>query len=291
MSGVSAFELEGGIALALARGLSVAALLSAYGALLFRVTVAPPVLDRMGVGEFDRRWRILFWGSWSAVIIATLAWLALQAASMASAQDVLETASAIPTVLADTSFGHLLLLRLLVLLVAALVLGRGGRLRLWVATGLAALATGLQGAHSHAAAMYDGPSFLLLSQVVHLLAAGAWLGGLLPLLLLIAVAPANAPVLASRRFSPMATLCVLLLAITASFQFWVLIEGLPGLIGTGYGRMALAKAGLFIALLGFASYNRFRLTPALLGPSAAIAKHRLYRSIAVETAVGLLVVL
>src|SRR5438309_1174491 len=120
MSGVSAFELEGGIALALARGLSVAALLSVFGALLFRVTVAPPVLDRMGVGEFDRRWRFLFWGSWSAVIIAALAWLALQAASMASARDVLETASAIPTVLADTSFGHLLLLRLLVLLVAAL---------------------------------------------------------------------------------------------------------------------------------------------------------------------------
>jgi putative copper export protein/mono/diheme cytochrome c family protein len=295
MSGVTlpAFELEGGIVLALARGLSVAALLSVFGALLFRAAVAPSVLARMetGVSEFNRRWRFLFYWSWSAAIEATLAWLALQAASMASARSVLETASAIPTVLASTSFGHLLVLRLLVLLVTVLVLGRGARLRPWGATGLAALATGLQSGHSHAAAMYDGPSFLLLSQVVHLLAAGAWLGGLLPLLLLVAAAPPEAAALASRRFSPIATVCVLLLAMTASFQFWVLIGGLPGLVGTGYGVVALAKAGLFVALLGLASSNRFRLTPALLGPSAALSKRRLCRSIATETGVGLLVVM
>jgi len=295
VSGVAlpAFDVEGGIVLALARGLSVAALLSVFGALLFRAALASPVLARMEAGAaaaFDSRWRSLFRWSWSAAILATLAWLALQTASIASTRSILETASAIPTVLADTSFGHLLLLRLLVLIVTALILGRG-RLRFWVATTLAALATALQGGHGHAAAMYDGPSFLLLSEVVHLLAAGAWLGGLLPLLLLIAAAPPGAAALASRRFSPLATACVLLLAVTASFQFWVLIGGLPGLIGTGYGLVALVKLGLFIALLGLAGSNRFRLTPALGSASGALAKRRLCQSIALETAVGLLVVL
>ena len=279
--------------LALLRGLSVAALLSVFGSLLFRTVLAPPVLARMEVGEaavFQRRWRLLFWSSWATAILATFGWLVLQAASIADASSVLAGVSAVPTVLADTQFGHILLARMAVLVLTALVMGREER-RLWAATGLAAIATTLQAGHSHAASMYDGPSFLLVSEVVHLLAAGAWIGGLLPLLLLIASASPEAAAHASRRFLPLGATCVLLLAVTAGFQFWVLIGGLPGLIGTGYGLMALLKLALFGVLIGLAASNRFRLTPALATASATYAKHRLLRSIAIETGVGLLVVL
>ncbi len=55
--------------------------------------------------------------------------------------------------------------------------------------------------------------------------------------------------------------------------------------------MALLKLVLFAALIGLAGSNRFRLTPALGTASAARAKSRLGRSIAIETGVGLLVVL
>ncbi len=288
-----AFDIEGGLTLALTRGLSVAALLSVFGALLFRTALAPPVLALMpGSAGFMRRWRLLFWSSWAAAILATLAWMALQSASMADADSLAAAASAIPSVLVDTSFGHVLLLRLAVLALLALVLGHTpghtGR-RLWLATGLAATATALQAGHSHAASMHDGPSLLLFSEVVHLLAAGAWLGGLAPLLTLVALAPAEAASLASRRFSPVGTACVLLLAVTAAYQSWVLIGSLPGLTGTGYGLAALLKLALFAALLGLACNNRFRLTPALIASTGA--KRRLVRSIGIETGVGLLVVL
>lgn len=283
-----AFAIEGGLLLTLARGLSVAALLSVFGVLLFRTAAAPAVLPRMpDNGLVLRRWRLLFWLSWCAAILATLVWLALQAASMADADSLPAAASAIPTVLMDTSFGHVLLLRLVILALLAPVLGPTQR-RLWLATGLAALATALQAGHSHAASMQSGPS-LLLSAAVHLLAAGAWLGGLTPLLVLIAAAPPEVAALASRRFSPLGTACVLLLAITAAYQSWMLIGSLPGLIGTGYGLVALLKLALLAVLLGLACNNRFRLTPALA--NAAGAQRGLLRSIGIETGVGLMVVL
>ncbi len=292
-----AFDIEGGLALALMRGLSVAALLSVFGALLFRAAVAPPVLLLPGLAQlpgdwFLRRWRLVFWASWAGAILATLGWMALQAASMADADSLAAAVSAMPSVLTDTRFGQVLLLRLAVLAllapVLALVAGRGGRW-LWLATGLAAMATALQAGHGHAASMYDGPSLLLLSGAVHLLAAGAWLGGLLPLLALIAAAPPEAAALAARRFSTLGTACVLLLAVTAAYQSWVLIGGLPGLIGTGYGLVASLKLALFAALLGFACDNRFRLTPGLTASTGT--KRRLVRSIGIEAGVGLLVVL
>ena len=287
------FDAEGGLALALARGLADAALLSLFGALLFRTALAVPLLRRMepgGAARFLRGWNRLTWFSLFSAPLAACIWLVLETASMAETGSILSAAAAVPTVLAETSFGHVLALRLFALVLTALVLGRGER---WLraATGLAAVATILQAGHSHAASMSGGPSLLLLSQAVHLLAAGAWLGGLLPLLLLVRSAPPDVAALASRRFSPLGTACVLLLSITASFQSWVLIGGLPGLVGTGYGLAALLKLGLFAALLGLAWYNRFRLTPALATDSAALAKRRLGRSIAAETGIGLLVVL
>ena len=287
------FDLEGGLMLALARGLSVAALLSVFGALLFRTALAPPVLVRMEAGEaaiFQRRWRGLFWSSWAIAVLAALGWLLLQAASMADASSILAGAAAVPTVLADTQFGHLVLLQITALVLTALATGRGERHR-WIATGFAAIATALQAGHSHAASMYDGPSFLLASELAHLLAAGAWLGGLVPLLLLVTAAPPSTAAYASRRFSPLGTACVLLLTVTAGFQFWELIGSLPGLIGTGYGLMALLKLVLFAGLIGLAASNHFRLTPELATASAARAKARLGRSIAAETGLGLLVVL
>jgi mono/diheme cytochrome c family protein len=133
-------------------------------------------------------------------------------------------------------------------------------------------------------AMYGGPSWLLLAEALHLLAAGAWLGGLLPLALLVAAAPPSLAAAAARRFSRLGMACVVVIAGTALFQFLVLMGGLPGLLGTAYGLVGLLKTLLFLLLLGFAAYNRFRLVPAL-------AKSRLVRSIAAETATGLLTVL
>ena len=279
------FSIEGGPGLALARGAADATMLAAFRTLLFRVLIAPPVLARMERGAAsaaDARLRRLAWLSLLAAVLTTLAWIALQGVNLGG------TVASVPLVLRATLFGHLLLLRLALLGLAALAFGLRRNV---VAAALAGAAVVTQAGLGHAASMYGGLSWPLVSEVLHLLAAGAWLGGLLPLLMLIAAATPGAAALASQRFSPLGTSCVLVLAGTAAFQSFVLIGGLPGWVGTSYGLVALLKLVLFVALLGFAARNRFRLTPVLAGAAPEAARNSLMRSVAGETATGLLVVL
>ena len=161
----------------------------------------------------------------------------------------------------------------------------------FAAVGLTGLALALQAGHSHAFAMEHAPSPLLYAQGLHLLAGGAWLGGLLPLLILVRDVPPEPAAEVLRRFSKLATLCVIAIAGTACFQGWVLGGGVAGLIGTAYGWVLLLKAALFAVLLGIAAINRFRLTPALERQDAQPARGALMRTIAAETVFGLMVVL
>lgn len=280
----AAFPVEGGLAIVLVRGMADAALLSQFGALLASAWLAPPVLARLGRDAPVAARRLAWIAGLSilAAVLLTIGWLAVQSATLAG------SAADARLVLQETLFGHLVLARLGLLCLAALALTRRWP---WMATVLAGAAVATQAGHAHAWAMYEGPSWLLLSGAVHLLAAAAWLGGLAPLLVLVAVAPHGVAAFASARFSPLGTACVLLLAGTALFQAAVLVATLPGLVGTGYGLVTLAKLSGFLGLLAFAARNRFRLTPALEGRMPGKAKRRLVRSIAVETVVGLLVVL
>ena len=283
------FALEGGLPLALARGMSVAGLFSVFGSALARVAVMPPALARPGPAQaLERSWQRLIWASLVVAVLASATWTWLVAGTLADTASVGEAAATLPTLMRYTAFGHVVILQVGALVLVALAVAC--RLR-WPVAGLAAIAVALQAAHSHAAAMNAGPSFLLLSDALHLLAGAAWLGGLLPLLIVIATAPADVAALACRRFSVLGTVCVLILVGTASYQFLILIVGLPGLIGTAYGLLALAKMALFVVLLGFAARNRFRFTPDLAGNAPDPARRRMLRSIAGETAVGLVVVL
>ncbi len=157
--------------------------------------------------------------------------------------------------------------------------------------GLAATATLLEAGHSHAFAMSHAPNLLLLSQALHLLAGGAWLGGLLPLLIVVRQAPLDAAQDAAGRFSTLGAICVALLIATALYQGVLLSGGLAGLTGTAYGAMLLTKAALFALLIGIAAINRLRLAPALAGPTGEGGRRALCLSIALETAIGLAVVL
>lgn len=285
------FVIEGGLPLALARGLSVAGLFLVFGSTLARVAVIPPVLARLGptgTQVLERRQRRLVWAGLATAVLAVATWTWLVAGTLADAPGFQQTAAILPTLLRDTVFGHVVLLQLGALALVALAVAR--RLH-WPAAGLAAAAVALQAAHGHAASMHAGLSLLLLSDLLHLLAGAAWLGGLLPLFIVVAGAPAATAALACRRFSPLGTACVLILAVTAGYQSWTLIGSLPGLIGTAYGLLATIKAALFLALLGFAARNRFRLTPDLAGQAPAAARRRMLRSVVGETVVGLLVVL
>jgi mono/diheme cytochrome c family protein len=78
------------------------------------------------------------------------------------------------------------------------------------------------------------------------------------------------------------------IAITALPQASELIDGIAGLVGTQYGRLALVKLGLFFAALGLACVNRLVLTARL---GSDVGRRQLIGSIAVEAVAGMCVVL
>ena len=131
----------------------------------------------------------------------------------------------------------------------------------------------------------------LASDMVHLLAAGAWLGGLPALAMLLARArraddPAwhSFAVGATRRFSWLGIVSVAALLASGIINSWNLLGGPRDLVTTDYGRLVLLKIGLFVAMVGIAAANRFHFTPRL---PAAGALRALQRNSLAETGLGL----
>jgi putative copper export protein len=280
--------------LLLARGTFVAALFSAFGGSLFIQVVAPQGLKLAGAGDaasIEGRCLRLVQVSLAAALVALFGWLVLETSDMSDATNAADVAAAIPAVLLETSFGHDLTLQALSVFAALVLLAAWPQRWRFASAGLAGLALALQAGHSHAFAMEHGPSLLLYAEGLHLLAGGAWLGGLLPLTILVRDAPPKQAAEALRRFSKLATLCVVAIAGTACLQGWILGGGVAGLTSTAYGYVLLLKAALFAALLGLAAVNRFRLTPAMEREDAQPARRALLRTIAAETVLGLMVVL
>ena len=280
---------DGGLTLAVARSCAVAGLLSAFGSLAFAAVVLAKVLPRNpDASGCEAAIRVLARWSLAVAMAGLLAWGVLQTADFAhSGADPAALARAWPVVLLHTAFGHVWLAQVAAVLAAGLALPRSPRLAL----AFSAAAVLLQGGHSHAAAMDDEPSLLLASDLVHLAAAGAWLGGLAPLALVVRGASPRAGASAARWFSPLGKWCVTAMVATAGFQFWALVGGLPGLVGTAYGWVALAKFALLGVLFGFALWNRYDLAPALLGADPEAARRRLVRSVLVQTGFGVATVL
>ena len=289
------FDISGGMPLAALRGSFDAALFSSFGSLLFWAGVLTRARAKMPAEAervLDTRFLLLVRVSLIAALATGLAWLVFEAGLMADADGLAQSLSAIPTVLASTAFGHLLAAQGIGLALAILLLRRGARpsqrnLALVASAGVLLLQAG----HGHAMSMYGRVSLLLASEAVHLVAGGAWLGGLLPLLLAARLAPPRAAATAARSFSVLGKWCVGLVAATAACQAWTLIGSVPGLVGTAYGWIACTKLLVFGVLLGFAWVNRYRFAAALLGAQPDRAVWRLSVSIAVQTGFGVLVLL
>jgi copper transport protein len=102
------------------------------------------------------------------------------------------------------------------------------------------------------------PTLALPVDVVHLLAMGVWLGGLVALAVILrpaAAASAEVPA-AVYRFSPIATGSVVLLISTGSYQSWRQLGSWAALGSTGYGRLLLVKLVIVALLLGVAVRSR-----------------------------------
>ncbi len=210
----------------------------------------------------------------------TAAWFWLVSAVMADAATWHDTLAALPIVAFETQFGRLVLARL-VLLGLALPPIRGVGL---LATGLALALQPLMG-HAGASEGVLGAA-LAVSEALHLFAAGAWLGGLAPLLMVLTSQAPEANRLASHRFSNLGFICVAILAATGAFQGAVFTDDFAVLFTTPYGYVMVLKMALFAVLLLLAAFNRWACTPLLPRTTGWLRT-----SVAVETGIGFAVVL
>ena len=280
----------------LVRGTHVAATMSIFGSILFQTVIAGSALRDSSdptMRLLRRHLAKLIWWSLAIAVIAAGLWLPLEAAAVAEEDGIDQILATLPIVLWESQFGFLLIWRLGLLVLACLILGRAWpQWRCLIGLIITGIALSLQVGLGHGLSMDGNLGLLLiLAEAIHLLAAGAWLGGLLPLFLLIGLLPVDLALLAIRRFSHLGLLCVLLLAATIMIQSWVLIGGVPGLIGTDYGRLALLKAAIFIVLLTLAALNRWRFVPRLANRPDTRTQRRLRASVAAEVVFGFMVVL
>jgi putative copper resistance protein D len=145
---------------------------------------------------------------------------------------------------------------------AALWLGRAPAVRgRWLVTGALAAAIAISGGGlSHAAGRLEHRGLLTALTVLHQAAVAVWLGGLLQLAALWALARRHPDVGACwpalrARFSPLAIGCVSTLLLTGAALAWLYIGTARGLVGSGYGSLILIKVGLLSVALVLAAPN------------------------------------
>jgi len=269
------------------------------GTLIFRTVVAAPALrSTQGATKAIRQQTLPT--AWIGLAVAAASgaiWLQLQAVSMsglgfgeAMTWDVLST------VLNETQFGLVSKIRfvLAVILAASLAYDRLLPLR-WLALGSALGFTAAIAWTGHAGSTSGQLGNLhLAADVLHLLAAAAWIGGLVPLALLLAEAQRNRSLAwasLGRRFSTLGIVSVATLSATGIVNAWILVGSFRGLLITEYGRLLVLKIAVFAVMLTLAAANRFWLTPRLGASAESAAQltalHQLTRNSVIEIALGL----
>ncbi|HEX8431593.1 MAG TPA: CopD family protein [Longimicrobium sp.] len=148
----------------------------------------------------------------------------------------------------------------------------------------------------HAASVPRRAGLAILSDGVHVLGAGGWVGGLL--LLVLAGVPAAMALPREERGSAVAALVNAFsvtalvfagaLTLTGVYAAWLHLGRIPALWETGYGRTLLLKLGVLSVVFGTGAYNWLRLRPALGREAGAT---RLRRSATVEIVAGVVVLL
>jgi len=265
-----------------------ATVMAVFGASAFRLLM-PRASD---ANVIDGRLRpLLVAGAFFAVVSAVVLTM-LEAASMTGDWRAAANFETIGAVLTETSFGRVWCWRLGLTVVVAVSASITRPRAPWIALSAAALLATL--ALVGHAAMVEGFAGDLrrLAQAVHLLAGGAWIGGAIPLALVLAAArhdPKSAiPVLL--RFSFYGAVAVLLILASGMVNAIALVGTWSALTGTDFGVTLLAKLALVGILIAVALINRLALVP-MLDREPERALQRLCRSVALEIALGALVVL
>ena len=129
-----------------------------------------------------------------------------------------------------------------------------------------------------------------LTDALHLLAGGFWIGALVLLALLLRTPPPRELLLRlSSRFSALGVFAVVLVVATGALNALFIVPDWGHFLGSAYGRTLVGKIMPVAAMILLAVVNRMLLTPRIGNSAQALADLR--RNVLMETAVGTLVVL
>lgn len=253
--------------LAFVRALHFAATIVLFGQFAFVLLVAPerqvPPLFRHTI-------------SWSIAtfLVTAIAWIALEAVSMSGvpAREALSP-TILGTVMTQTQYGRVWLARMVVSLVLiALVAIRSQREQFAIgacASGLLLVALAGMG-HGGSGRGLAG-WIHLATDGAHLLAAGMWLGALVPLLVVFDHArraggtqAVHLAVDATQRFSTLGIVSMATILLTGAVNSYYMLPSPAALVRSGYGLLLLAKIVAFALIIGIAGVNRLVFTPRLV---------------------------
>lgn len=283
------------------RAVHFAATAVAAGALIFRAVVTEPASAAApeAAAVLAALVRQVTWTSFVIAVVTGLGWLLLLTMQITglSLWDAL-TQEGLSTVVEVTQFGQVTVIRLAlaVLLAISLAGERVWPLR-WL-TLLSALAfAGAIAWTGHAGSTAGDLGVLhLVSDVLHLWAASAWIGGLVLLAgLLKSSARHQSPAWrkleldAVSRFSMLGMVAVATLVLSGAINAWIIVGTWQVLLATAYGQLLLVKMAVVALMVAFACVNRFWLTSRLAATVVADASRQLARNSGIEFALGLAV--
>jgi putative copper resistance protein D len=225
------------------------------------------------------RWRlgVLFVAAIAALLSGVL-WFVFSVANMSGTLADVADREVLRTVLNETTFGRVWTARLVLSIITAglfwnRVVSKCDPPRRDLITPVlaAVLLISLAGVgHSQIEEGVEG-IIHIVSDAAHLLAAGAWLGGLVPLgyILLLHGRERERPAQRSDlneillRFSGIGYVAVATLIGSGLINGWFLIGNVFGLFATQYGQLLVVKLVLFAGMLALAVLNRFWIVPSL----------------------------
>ncbi|HWG35705.1 MAG TPA: CopD family protein, partial [Gemmatimonadaceae bacterium] len=245
-------------------------------------------------------------GSVAAVLLLAAAIVRsyLESYAIHGATDAMKSAM-LRSMLFETTWGNAWLVQVgaallagiaLALVSAAAVQGRRGTPWWTIATVSIIVLAFTPAFGGHAVASPRLRSLAVLSDGLHVLGAGGWLGTLLIVvavglpIVLSATAPDRGGMAADliNAFSPAALAFASLIVLTGVGAAWLHIGSWATLWRSAYGRALLIKIGVLLPVIGTGAYNWLRIRPVLGDVAAA---HRLRRSATMELIIGSAVVL
>jgi putative copper resistance protein D len=251
------------------------------------------------------RWgRPLLLGAAVLLAVGTLLGLVAQTAVLAGSWSDALTADSLTAVVTQMDLGKAALARAALALAAAIcvALMPRGRALWWGAGLLGTLAAATFGWMGHGVATEGGGHELhLIADVLHALAAAAWVGALTAFVGLLAPRRQAFEALAAtadalRRFSPVGIALVATLVVTGLVNGWYLVGTHVAMaLHDPYGQLLALKLVLFAGMLALAALHRQRSVPALAARIAARtmpqgdALASLRRSMLAEALLGFLV--